>query len=285
MLSCVRRVLSKMEAETRFTAPCPICNHFLKGIISNNSHTALHVTMKPNLSSMTIDTIQQQYHLLDFTNTFYNYLCQHTNKADLNKAFQMPLKTWLKFHMQLLSVHNGRTVMPSQVVQAYPPCEKIPCGNCDTVLLNTVEQPLQLNGVSSSVSDIMLHSHFCLLVASVAQVQVVFQPKICAPAILPPWLSVPLLYVKVFQLVHHDSDMGMWIIDQQFFPATDGQTVVRLGRVILLTNVSHPVELIPIYGTSVSHTVTASAGWARLQGSTGPSLGPEPRLLDFAKVL
>ncbi|KAF8834238.1 hypothetical protein BDN67DRAFT_915357, partial [Paxillus ammoniavirescens] len=93
MLSWVRRALSKMEAETRFTAPCPIRNHFLKDIISNNFCTALHVTIKPDLLSMTIDTIQQQYHLPDFTNTFYNYLCQHTDKADLNKAFQMPLKT------------------------------------------------------------------------------------------------------------------------------------------------------------------------------------------------
>ncbi|KIK97709.1 hypothetical protein PAXRUDRAFT_135761 [Paxillus rubicundulus Ve08.2h10] len=177
-LSWVRRALSKMEAETQFTAPCPIHNHFLKGIISNNSHTALHVTVKPNLLSVTIDTIQQQYHLLDFTNAFYNYLCQHTDKADLNKAFQMPLKTWLKFHVQLLLVHNGRTVMPSQGVQPYPPCENFPFGNCDTVLLNTVKQPLQLNSASSSVLDIMLHSHLCLLVVSVAHVRVVFQPKI-----------------------------------------------------------------------------------------------------------
>ncbi|KAF8834237.1 hypothetical protein BDN67DRAFT_915355, partial [Paxillus ammoniavirescens] len=116
-------------------------------------------------------------------------------------------------------------------VQMYPPCEKIPFGNCNTVLLNTVKQPLQLN--------------------------VVFQPKIHAPAVLSPRLSVPLLYVQVFQLIHHDSDVGMWIIDWQFFPAVDGQTVVRLGGVVPLTNVSHPVELIPIYGMSVNCTVTA----------------------------
>ncbi|KIK76117.1 hypothetical protein PAXRUDRAFT_84538, partial [Paxillus rubicundulus Ve08.2h10] len=32
---------------------------------------------------------------------------------------------------------------------------------------------------------------------------------------------------------------------------------VRLSGVILLTKVSHPVELIPVYGMSLDHTVTA----------------------------
>ncbi|KIJ64110.1 hypothetical protein HYDPIDRAFT_91168 [Hydnomerulius pinastri MD-312] len=238
-LSWVRRALPEVGAETRFTAPRPIRNYFLKGILSDDSRAALHVTVKPDLSSVTIAVTQQKYCLPDFASAFHNYLRRHANEADLNKFFQLPLKTWLKFRVQLLSVHNGRTVMPSQVVQAYPPSEKFPFGNCDTVLLNTVEQPLQLNA------------------ASVAQVRVVFQPKVRAPAILPPWLSAPLLYVQFFRLVHQDTNVGMWIVDRQFCRAADGQTVVRLGGVIPLTDVSHPVELIPVYGVSLDRTVTA----------------------------
>ncbi|KIK80378.1 hypothetical protein PAXRUDRAFT_158863 [Paxillus rubicundulus Ve08.2h10] len=239
MIGWVRRALPKNGAETQFTAPCPVQNYFLKGIISNDSCTALHDTIKCDLLSMSTDDIQQQYCLPDFTSTFCDYLHQCANKADINKALHMPLKVWFKFWVQLLSVHNGRMVMPSQVVQGYPPSEKIPLGTVIWCSPTPLNNPSNAMVCTLQCWTFILHSHF-----------------FHAPATLPPWLLVLLLYIQFFQLVHPEADMGMWIADQQFCLAAD-QTIVRLSGVILLTEVSHPVELIPIYGTSLDHTVTA----------------------------
>ena len=44
------------------------------------------------------------------------------------------LDVWYKFHLQLYSAFNPHIIMPSQVIQAYPPSHTYPLGNCDAAL-------------------------------------------------------------------------------------------------------------------------------------------------------
>ncbi|KAG2043192.1 hypothetical protein BDR03DRAFT_829170, partial [Suillus americanus] len=116
-----------------FCGPCPIRNHFLKGLLSEDSSVAFHVTVSSDLADKSSTFLAQLYHLPDFTNQLCSFI-EHVNGSESHFQTRL-LKVWNKFSLQLHPDLCPRLVMPSQQVQAYPPSEAYPLGNCDIVLL------------------------------------------------------------------------------------------------------------------------------------------------------
>ncbi|KAG1815919.1 uncharacterized protein BJ212DRAFT_1446997 [Suillus subaureus] len=88
---------------SHFHGPHPVCNHFLKGLLSKDS-----TVLRSFIECINGSESQFQNHLL---------------------------KVWYKFCLQLHSDLYPHLVMPSQQIQAYPLSEAYPLRNCDIMLL------------------------------------------------------------------------------------------------------------------------------------------------------
>ncbi|KAG2062658.1 hypothetical protein BDR04DRAFT_1040008 [Suillus decipiens] len=110
-----------------------IHNHFLKGLLSEDSTVTFHVTVSSDLADKSSNFLAQLYHLPNFPNQLHSFI-EHVNGS--GSHFQTHLiKVWNKFYLQLHSDLCPHPVMPSQQMQAYPPSEAFPFRNCDIVLL------------------------------------------------------------------------------------------------------------------------------------------------------
>ncbi|KAG1789798.1 hypothetical protein EV424DRAFT_1545249 [Suillus variegatus] len=120
--------------------------------------------------------------------------------------------------------------MPSQVMQAAPPSEKFPMGNCDAVITQSIHGDQTVN--------------------LIAQVRAVFQPIAPRHVTLPPYLAdQPLLYVQYYEIVGNPGNqpaISMYTVARKYREGLAGQQ--RLGAIIPITDVMHAVELIPVYG-------------------------------------
>ncbi|KAG1906459.1 uncharacterized protein F5891DRAFT_1125401 [Suillus fuscotomentosus] len=212
------------EEVSHFHGPCPVHNHFLKGLLSEDSHVTFHVTVSSDLADKSPNFLARLYHLPNFPNLLHAFI-ERINGS--GSHFQMCLlKVWNKFHLQLHSDLHPRLVMPSQQVQAYPPSGAYPLGNCDMVLLRTQNDDQVV----------------------VAQVRMVFSLSTRGSA-LPPGLSEPLLYVQLFEVISRPQDdhaVMMYRVKR------------RLGMIIPLVDVTHVIKLIPEYGQRVNRDVTAA---------------------------
>ncbi|KAG1897602.1 uncharacterized protein F5891DRAFT_1129890 [Suillus fuscotomentosus] len=212
------------EEVSRFHGPRPVHNHFLKGLLSEDSRVAFHVTVSSDLADKSPNFLVWLYHLPNFPNLLHAFI-ERVNVS--GSHFQMRLlKVWNKFRLQLHSDLRPRLVMPSQQVQVYPPSGAYPLGNYQVV---------------------------------VAQVRMVFGLSTRGSA-LPPGLSEPLLYVQLFEVISRPQDdhaVMMYCVKRRFKTSPDG-TRARLGMIIPLVDVTHAIELIPEYGQRVNHNVTAA---------------------------
>ncbi|KAG2085470.1 uncharacterized protein F5147DRAFT_748705 [Suillus discolor] len=218
-----------------FVGPCPVRNHFLKGILSATATAAFHVTVSLN-------EVQQLYALPDFRRALSDYIAKAAN-GQCTTAWSCNrgrLKTWNKFRLQLHSVFRSWMIMPSQVVQAAPPSEKFPMGNCDAVITQSIHGDQTVN--------------------LVAQVRAVFQPVAPRHVTLPHYLAdQPLLYVQYYEIVANPGDqpaISMYTVAQKYREGLAGQQ--RLGAIIPITDVTHAVELIPVYGEGANCMVSAA---------------------------
>ncbi|KAH7903382.1 hypothetical protein BJ138DRAFT_1020729 [Hygrophoropsis aurantiaca] len=229
MLAWISRALP--GEETRFNGPRPVRNHFLKGLLSHNATTAFHVTVEPNHRRKSTDDITAMYKIPDFGVAFLQCLQRQGVNPQWGRA---PLRVWYKFRLQLYSILHRGMVMPSQLVQAYPPSLEFPYGNCDTVLLSLI-QP------SGEYVDM------------VAQVRAVFQVFHRSDTAVPVSLSAPLVYVQLFDFVSPpDADVAMWVVERQF-----SQSGSQVGTIVALTDITHPIELIPVYGKTLNPEVNS----------------------------
>ncbi|KAG1891885.1 uncharacterized protein F5891DRAFT_1131466 [Suillus fuscotomentosus] len=238
-LSWVSRVLPD-EAHS-VHGPRPVRNHFLKGILSGDAHTAFHLTSTPDFKALTPIAIETKYSLVNFNRALSQFINQlslltgeHTRWDHKYGRFCV----WNKFRLQLHSAFQPRVIMPSRVIQAYPPSDAFPLGNCDTVLINVMDD----DGQSSK---------FILAV-----------PKIpgTSDLVLPTFLSGPLLYVQFFHFVANPSDrpeLAMWTVERTYTMDQHGRRC-RCGGVISLTDVTHAVELIPEYGNKVDAKISSA---------------------------
>ena len=136
ILEFIQHVLPNKEST--FYSPCPFRNHFKdpNSIVSTYGDVALHVTVQPDHSVLSMMEMQALYHLTDLSLVMSSYIDQASHGNPMcGWDIQGDVLTWNKFHIQLHSSFRTRYIDKSQVVQAYPPSTKYPYGHCDAVLL------------------------------------------------------------------------------------------------------------------------------------------------------
>ncbi|KAG2040848.1 hypothetical protein BDR03DRAFT_932486 [Suillus americanus] len=135
------------------------------------------------------------------------------------------------------SLYHGRLLKACQQVQAYPPCDAYPFGKCDIILL----QPTDAHPKSL--------------------------PCVVQVPMLPVELKEPLLYVQQFEIAappEAEPHIAMYRVQRSFYPASDGSSSrTRIGKIVWLIDVTHAVELIPIYGTTMDHSVSSTTSLER----------------------
>jgi hypothetical protein len=93
----------------------------------------------------------------------------------------------------------------------------------------------------------------------IAQVRMVFSLSTKGPP-LPPALTQPLLYVQLFEVIARPQDdpaVMMFRVKRQFATGPDGGRV-RVGTIVPMVDVTHAIELIPVYGERADRSVTSS---------------------------
>ncbi|KAG1884610.1 hypothetical protein F4604DRAFT_1878654 [Suillus subluteus] len=220
---------ANQAAQLRLQAPHPVRNHFLKGILSDNARIAFNVTVKADRSRLDVSQLQSLYNISDF----YHALHLYATRNGCILPGQLSFNTWMKFRIQLHSTFHACRIMLSQQIHTEPPSSNFPRGNCDVVLFNQ-----RVDGGNNG-------SH-------VAQVRTIFQPTLpkgsCAQ--VAKCLSQPLVYIQLFDFVvpGPEPSTGMWMVRRSYTRhPSQSERVIRCGCIIPLTDVTHVVEIIPVY--------------------------------------
>ncbi|KAG2123152.1 hypothetical protein BD769DRAFT_1670232 [Suillus cothurnatus] len=183
--------------QLRLQAPCPVCNHFLKGLLSDNARITFNVTVKADHTRLDVSQLQSSYDLPDFSHALQLYATR--NGCALSG--QLLFNTWLKFQIQLHSTFHTCRIMPSQQINAEPPSSNFPRGNCDAVLFSQ-----RVDGGNDA--------------SYVAQVRAIFQSTLPrgSHAQLPECLSQVLVYIQHFGFVvpGPEPNTGMWIVRRSY---------------------------------------------------------------------
>ena len=124
------------DEEMRFEALHPMRNHFTSGILSNDQAAALHVTVAPDSKHLSLKDLLWLTYLPDIEQTIVSYVTSQTSEVATCMSYFTSINIWHKFRVQLYSNFRSSVIMPSQVVQAHPPSDLFPYGNCDVVLLD-----------------------------------------------------------------------------------------------------------------------------------------------------
>ena len=241
------------EEMNRFQGPRGFKNHFLKGILSEDSSTAFHITVKADFADKSPNYVADTYALPDFPGMLGAYI--DTIPGDHSRLRGRLLKGWFKFRLQLQSRLNPHKLMPSQQVQALLPSDKHPFGKCDAVL---VHYTLPEGSNSEFFPAKLFHYSFRFPAVAIAQVRTIFAFS-SRGSPLPSELSRPLLYVEYFAFIATPADqpeVGMYTIRRMFVDNRDGRRS-RVGSIISLLDVIHAVELIPKYGVAANCEVTS----------------------------
>ena len=116
-----------------------------------DGHTALHLNCDPSSKQMTIDEATVVYGipdlypaLTDFIHhytptspaTVYSIGGWHTTAAHVNIG-PMRIQVWFRVQLQSRNFHNTGKVLPSQFINACPPCDDWPLRLYDPIIINT----------------------------------------------------------------------------------------------------------------------------------------------------
>ena len=125
-----------LEEVNRFHGPRSFQNHFLKGIVSEDSTTAFHVNVKSNFADKSSYHLAMTYNLPNFPTLLRNFI--NTIPSDHSRLHVHLLKGWTKFRLQLQSCLHLSNLMPSQQVQAFLPSTEHPYRKCDAILVHHI---------------------------------------------------------------------------------------------------------------------------------------------------
>ncbi|KAG1749592.1 hypothetical protein EDD22DRAFT_981821 [Suillus occidentalis] len=209
--------------------PRPVRNHFLKGILSGDAQTAFQVNVTPDYNSLSPAEISTKFILPNFNCALTDFIARSSSSSGEHTRWD---PEYGRYH-----TWNNRAV------QAYPPSDDFPLGNCDTILVDATG----INGKMTSY---------------VAQVRLIFQPVVRrgSKLELPSYLSDPLLYIQLFRFISSPADcpeLGMWTVEHAYTQDQNGNRH-REGVIIRVTDVMHAVELIPVFGETVAKDVTSA---------------------------
>ena len=142
----VGRVLPNEQWQIQ--GPRPVRNYFPNSILATNAETALHVTLRPDETNLSLDAITMQYHLPDFKAHYMDFLGSHCHDIQFPLLFEC-IALWYKFRVQLHSTFDPSWVLPSQAIQAKPTLQDFPYGCCDTVLITPPSNGMQSSSLCS----------------------------------------------------------------------------------------------------------------------------------------
>ncbi|KAG2030385.1 hypothetical protein BDR03DRAFT_936678 [Suillus americanus] len=243
MLGWIARIAP--EELSHLQGPRPVRNHFLKGLLSEDSRIAFHITVSSDHTKRTPLFLAQLYQLPDFPLKLCSFIEESVNPTLVTHFRSHLLDVWNKFHLQLHLMLCPHLVMPSQQPSGNlfvtPPSANYSHGNCDVVLL-------QMHGEGGGGGG-----------ENPAQVCMVFSLSKKGPP-LSPELDQVFLYVQLFEVIARPQDdvgVMMFCVKRRFMTGPDG-TQVRVGAIIPLLDVTHAIKLIPVYRDRADHTVTSS---------------------------
>ncbi|KAG0693787.1 hypothetical protein DFH29DRAFT_985410 [Suillus ampliporus] len=216
-LSWISRVLPDKVNSVR--GPRPVHNHFLKGILSGDALTAFQLNVTPDYKSLSPADIHMKYTLPSFDHALADFI-GHSSLSSGEHTRWDP--------------NYGRYQV--RVVQAYPPSDNFPLGNCDTVLIDGM-------GVGGKMS-----------------MSIPCADVLGSKVELPLYLSNPLLYVQFFRFISSPNErpeLMMWTVECAYTQDENGNCH-REGAVMRVTDVTHAVELIPVYGEAVGNGVSST---------------------------
>jgi hypothetical protein len=99
--------------------PCPVRNHFLKGILSGDALTTFQLNVMPDYKSLSSSDICTKYTLLNFDHALTDFI-HHSSLSSGKYSRWDPkygrLKAWHKFQLQLHLAFQLQVIMPSRVV-------------------------------------------------------------------------------------------------------------------------------------------------------------------------
>ncbi|KAG1855180.1 hypothetical protein DFJ58DRAFT_716259 [Suillus subalutaceus] len=211
--------------------PRPVRNHFLKGILSGDALTAFHLTLTPDFKFLSPTDIHSVYSLIDFDHVLSQFIGHFSFSTSEHTCWDHRYRhfsTWKKFRLQLHSAFQPWLIMPSRVVQAYPPGESFPLGNCNNVLINITGDDGQIT-------------------TRVAQVRLIFQPNL-------PRASNLIQYYHFVASPNDHPELAIWTVKRSYVEDQHGKH--RCGGVVPLTSVTHTVELIPEYCEKIDEKIS-----------------------------
>ena len=85
------------DEEMRFEAPCPVCNHFTSGILSNDQAAALHVTVAPDSKRLSLKDLSRLTRLPDIEQTIVSYVTSQTSEVAACMSYFTSIDIWHKF--------------------------------------------------------------------------------------------------------------------------------------------------------------------------------------------
>ncbi|KAI6095783.1 hypothetical protein EDD17DRAFT_1774437 [Pisolithus thermaeus] len=235
-----------------FKAPRSIRNLFTKSLMSNGATAVLSITVTPDRSKLEIADISNLYALPDLTTRLNEYVARHRESTTSSPTPQVfdEIAVWYKFCIQQYLTCRPSVIMPSQVVQAQPPSSDFPFGNCDI----TTWAVSYMMYISRMANVLLIHT------VHVAEVRAVFQLiHSCRSHDLPDFLSQPLLYVRPFHVIatpDSQPDTHLWILERVYSPSSPQAPACRMGFILPLTEVTHAVDLVPVFGEKVDCTLT-----------------------------
>ncbi|KAG2048335.1 hypothetical protein BDR06DRAFT_984837 [Suillus hirtellus] len=103
------------------------------GILSGDTLTAFQLNVTPDYESLSLAEIRTKYTLPDFDHTLTDLIHRSSLASDKHTCWDPKyghFQVWNKFRLQLHLAFQPRVIMPSRVVQAYPPSNDFPLGNC-----------------------------------------------------------------------------------------------------------------------------------------------------------
>ena len=110
--------------------------------------TAFHLSFRPTMTNMTVDSAAELYELPDFRPAIADYLDRHfpdfthtiggrrQSALDCQLPFNR-IQIWHKMRIQLRSSHDSKTLLPSQGLHASPASTKWPFGRYDHVIISS----------------------------------------------------------------------------------------------------------------------------------------------------
>ncbi|KAG1905438.1 uncharacterized protein F5891DRAFT_1183385 [Suillus fuscotomentosus] len=141
-LNCTRVTTNYfIKAKEAATVPCGPSPHPPRTFTADN--TAIHLNYSPTRTGMKIDDVADEFNILDLHDAISNFLQLDARNRDvihevgvsrrslIDRPSTLPfdrVQVWHTVHLQEVSFHDPRVILPAQTLHASPPCPGWPKG-------------------------------------------------------------------------------------------------------------------------------------------------------------